>query len=248
MADDTDRQTRIRDALRGPWVAIIRVGTVAVLDTHCLTTYVTPGLYSCRDLYVEILRGAATPKFVGDTLFVPTTCKTDDVITMACRDLKDDDVDGVAARYAQAVAMAAGLNEASTRHDHAANYITGVTDQLAAAVAAGDHRAALAIVDRVDDDGHTAAADILEDALHRTSLAGQLAPAEPQADGDTITPNNVRCSHHMPAVPKRGDVPDEDHAPWRVVSVEPNGNHPADGGGFVPSYVVHVTSSEHPHT
>lgn len=54
-------------------------------------------------------------------------------------------------------------------------YITGVVDQLAAAVAAGDAAQAEQIVDQVDADGHTAAAAILGQALADTSIGEQLA-------------------------------------------------------------------------
>ncbi len=49
-------------------------------------------------------------------------------------------------------------------------YLTGVGDQLAAAVARGDLATAETIVDQVDADGHTAAAAALGHALDRTSI------------------------------------------------------------------------------
>ncbi len=49
-------------------------------------------------------------------------------------------------------------------------YLTGVGDQLAAAVARGDLATAETIVDRVDADGHTAAAVVLGRTLDQTSI------------------------------------------------------------------------------
>lgn len=53
----------------------------------------------------------------------------------------------------------------------AETYLTGVTDQLGAAVARGDGETAEHIVDQVDADGHQAAAVALGRALDRTSVA-----------------------------------------------------------------------------
>ncbi len=65
-------------------------------------------------------------------------------------------------------------------HDRAAAYTTGVTDQLGAAVTAGDPDAANAIVDQVAADGHGQFAADLNTALTRTSLAddGTDQPAD----------------------------------------------------------------------
>jgi hypothetical protein len=53
-------------------------------------------------------------------------------------------------------------------------YMTGVVDQLGAAVAAGDAEQAERIVDQVDADGYQAAAVALGVGLRRTSLADKI--------------------------------------------------------------------------
>jgi hypothetical protein len=73
----------------------------------------------------------------------------------------------------------------------AGTYLTGVGDQLAAAVARGDHEAAEQIVDRVDADGHRAAAVHLGRALDATSLH---IPPSKLVSIDTVIADGVRVT------------------------------------------------------
>ncbi len=59
-------------------------------------------------------------------------------------------------------------------HDHVAAYMTGVSDQLAAAVRDGNADAAVRILDRVENDGYPDAARELETGVRRTSLGDKL--------------------------------------------------------------------------
>lgn len=61
-------------------------------------------------------------------------------------------------------------------------YLTGVTDQLGAAVAHGDADTADKILDQVDADGYPDAAAALTRAALRTSIGDQLA--EPSLSTD----------------------------------------------------------------
>jgi len=70
-------------------------------------------------------------------------------------------------------------------------YLTGVGDQLAGAVARGDHEAAEQIVDRVDADGHRAAAVHLGRAVNATSL---YIPASTMVDIDTVIADATRAT------------------------------------------------------
>ncbi len=73
----------------------------------------------------------------------------------------------------------------------AQTYLAGVGDQLAAAVAAGEPETAERIVDRVDADGHQAAAVHLGRALDATSL---YIPKTNLAPIDTVIAGAVRTT------------------------------------------------------
>jgi hypothetical protein len=94
------------DYLRGPWLAVLSMGGEILDRTQTFDT-LNPG----DGVEISIRRGTALPDEDG---YLPGTCKSGDVIEL-WQDLYVEDGDpstDAPARWAQAQAMAAGLNAA----------------------------------------------------------------------------------------------------------------------------------------
>lgn len=99
------------EALAGPWQAVLadRYGNVYPSVAAALEEAEDPD----EEVLISVVRGTATPTDRGGDLHAPGTHHSGDVVFEIEAYLEDDDPSvGAEARFAQAEAMAAGLNAA----------------------------------------------------------------------------------------------------------------------------------------
>lgn len=110
----------VAEAVIGPWLAVLADRAGDVYPTYAMAADI---LLPESEMTISIVRATAMPVGEDDSFRLPEQHNTGDLISQTDAYLIDDEDDsvGAEAKYAQALAMAAGLNAVSG-HEPAPGY------------------------------------------------------------------------------------------------------------------------------